>query len=213
MAVVSLDILAERALLRLPYNHHRFWAEAQLFILAVLAKRAGYLTPDKREEVVQETIAHYLGADPEKLVDTPAIDLLAGAITAAIRTVRANNASPGERTRWRRDDDKPNRVAAEQVEQIVTPAAVERALVKEGDHAHLDLDRFPSPAATSAFYNVECAIDAEWSLRRAPPNVAVALRLIHLDDVPVGAAATFVGMDRFKLRREVKSLTTLLLAA
>jgi hypothetical protein len=60
---------------------------------------------------------------------------------------------------------------------------------------------------------VEDRIDADWALRRAPPNVATALRLICLDGVRVDMAAHAVGLDRYKLYREVAAISAALVAA
>ena len=60
---------------------------------------------------------------------------------------------------------------------------------------------------------VEDRINGDWALSRAPLNVASALRLICLDGVRVDMAAQAVGLDRFKLYREVAALSAALAAA
>ena len=68
------------------------------------------------------------------------------------------------------------------------------AAIEAGDRC-IDFDLFADPSALTAQRNVEDRLEAEQILRRAPPEVAVALRLIYLNDEPVEAVVVRSGQE------------------
>lgn len=121
---------------------------------------------------------------------------------AAIRAVRASYAPPGQRTR---PSGKPvgDRIAPEDVGRVVDPKTLERSMAGEGADRAIDLDLLVHPRAEADVKAFEDADAIDVVLALAPPQVAAALRLIHIHGHPVETVAAEAGISRFVLYRRI----------
>lgn len=209
MSGVTLNILIESALLQRPYHQQRLGLQATRYCRAITNRFCADFPEDRHEEVLGQAFAELMSTGPDALAIRSGSSIFRRAIFAAIRIVRADYAPPGHRTRRMPADMPPQKVAAEDIGRIADRQIIERCTVGEVGDRHLDLDLLENHAATDAIKQCEDRVDAEWALRRAPPNVAKALRLIHLDDAPVSVAAHSVGLSRFALHRQMTIFTAL----
>ena len=214
MRGVSLNTLIEAAVTEQPYNHQRLGLQAKRYCSVISGKLCSDLPEDLHDDIFQQAFVELFRIGAGALERLSGLALFRRAIFVAIRVVRADYAPPGRRTRKARDGAPPERVAAEDIGWIAEGDHVQRATVIGTDNTpYIDFDQFQSAAAAVAMKQVEDRIDADWALRRAPPNVATALRLICLDGVRVDMAAHAVGLDRYKLYREVAAFSAALVAA
>jgi len=209
MSGVTLNILIESALLQRPHHQQRLGLQAMRYCRAITNRFCADFPEDRHEEVLGQAFAELMAAGPEALAIRSGLSIFRRAIFAAIRIVRADYAPPGRRTRRMPTGTPPEKVAAEDIGRIAGNQAIERCTVGEPGDRHLDFDLLESRAAADAIKQCEDRVDAEWALRRAPPNVAAALRLICLDDAPVSVAAHIVGLSRFALHRQTTAFTTM----
>lgn len=211
---VSLNTLIEAAVTQQPYNHQRLGLQAKRYCTVISGKLCSDLPEDLHDDIFQQAFVELFRIGAGALERLSGLAAFRRAIFVAIRIVRADYAPPGRRTRKAREGAPPERVAAEDIGWIAESEDLQRATVIGTDSvAHIDFDQFESPAAAAALKQVEDRIDADWALRRAPPSVASALRLICLDGVRVDTAAQAMGLDRFKLYREVAAFSAALAAA
>jgi DNA-directed RNA polymerase specialized sigma24 family protein len=164
--------------------------------------RAPDLPEDLIEDVAQEAMLNLFAAGPSALSRTPPLKLLRHSVLASIRNVRADHAPPGQRTRRYREEPR-DRIAPEDVVRIADVETVTAATINEGDHSYIDVDRFPCPAADRWVAEVEQRVTIETALAKVPPNIAQALRLIHLDEQPMVEVAKLAGISRFVLHRRI----------
>ena len=195
------------------YNHRRFGEAVRAYAGRMCRARAPDLPDHLIEDIAQEALANLLGAGPIALGQTPPLKLLRHAVLAAIRTVRADHAPPGQRTRRYRDEPH-DRVAAQDADRIPDADALASATVTEGGHAALNVDRFPCPAAERVIAEAEQRVVIAVMLAGAPPIIAQALRLIYLEQRSVSEVAALAGMSRFALHRRLeRHCTTFRMAA
>lgn len=209
MRGVTLNILIESALLQRPYHQQRLGLQAGRYCRAITNRFCADFPEDRHEEVLGQAFAEMMSAGPNALTIRSGLSVFRRAIFAAIRIVRADYALPGHRTRRMPADMPPPKVAAEDIGRIADRQAIERCTIGEVGDRHLDLDLLENHPAADAIKQCEDRVDAEWALRRAPPNVAKALRLIYLDEAPVSVAAHSVGLSRFALHRQMATFTAL----
>lgn len=203
MSGVTLNILIESALLQRPHHQQRLGLQAKRYTRAVTNRFCSDFPEDRHEEVLQQAFTELLSAGPDGLATRSGLSLFRRAIFAAIRIVRADYAAPGRRTRTAPPGALPDKIAAEDIGRIADARTVERCTVGDAGDARIDFDLFESHEAAAAIKQCEDRVDAEWALRRAPPDVAAALRLICLDGERVEAAAEAVGVSRFVLHRRM----------
>ncbi len=203
MSGVTLNILIESALLQRPYHQQRLGLQAARYCRAITNRFCADFPEDRHEEVLGQAFAELMSCGPDALAVRSGLSIFRRAVFAAIRIVRADYALPGRRTRQMPADPPVPKVAAEDIGRIVDRQVVERCTVGEQGDRHLDLDLLESHAAADGIKQCEDRVDVEWALRRAPPSVARALRLIYLDDAPVSIAADTVGLSRFALHRQM----------
>jgi len=205
MRGVTLNDLIELALMQRPHHQQRLGLQAKRYCRAITNRFCADFPEDRHEEVLGQAFAELMTVGPATLDGRSGLSLFRRAIFASIRIVRADYAAPGKRTRRSGMTMPPPKIAAEDIGRFVDGEAIERATVSHPKGAYLDFDAFESATAADAIKQCEDRVDAEWALRRAPPGVAVALRLIHLDDEPVAKAAAAVGMSRFDLYRHTQA--------
>ena len=203
VSIVTLDVLIEAAVNRQPYNNQRLGREVERYARRVSLARARHLPEDLHGEIAQEAIANLFAAMPDTLLRTTPRKLLRNAVFAAIRTVQANNAPPGKRTRSS-SEPAHDRVAPGDIARIPSAKTLEAATVREGDHAVIDIDRLSCPSAWAAIQAVEDRIDVACLMAHASPLVSKALRLIHLDDQPTSDVALEAKISRFALNRQIE---------
>jgi hypothetical protein len=126
------------------------------------------------------------------------LQLFGKAVISAIRKVRADNAAPGERTRPS-GQAQFSKVAAEHADKIVRVAEGSAA------RAEFNLAAVPDPAGERAIKDLEARIDLARVMSTAPPSVASALRLIHIENNPVQVVAALQGVNRVTLYRRIEN--------
>lgn len=209
VSTIGLDQLIQAALTGQPYNQQRLGKEAERYSLRLSLAKAPDLPEDLHDEICLQAFVELMQFGAAALERHSGRILFRNAVLAAIRSVRASYAAPGEQTRTpspERIDQAPSfKVAAEDVGRIPDGEVIERATVAQGEFGYIDFDRLPDRKQDIAVQRVEDRIEADEALRLAPPEVARALRLIHLDDVTMGAAAARVGVSRFVLSPRIKA--------
>lgn len=209
VSTVSLDHLIRAALTGQRYNQQRLGKEAERYSLRLSRARAPDLPEDLHDEICLQAFVELMNMGAGALERHRGRVLFRHSVLAAIRSVRASYAAPGERTRTpkrERPDQPPSfKVAAEDVGRIPDAYAIERATVTQGDFGYIDFDRLPDRRQDVALQRIEGGIEADGVLRHAPPEVARALRLIHLDDITLGAAAARIGISRFVLAPRIET--------
>lgn len=205
VSTVNLDHLIKAALTGQPnYNQQRLGREAERYSLRLSRAKAPDLPDDLHDEICQQAFVELMNVGAVALTKNSGKILFRRAVLAAIRSVRATYAPPGQRTRTAKEP-RFAKIAAEDVGQVADPRAIERSSVSEGDFAFIDFDRFRDRRLEAEMQRVEDAIDGKAILKRAPDGVARALRLIHLDGEPLEAAATQSKVSRFVLSRRIKA--------
>ena len=216
---VTLDQLIQSALTGQPYNQQRLGAEAERYSLRLTRAKAPDLPEDLHEEICLEAFVELFKVGASALTKHSGRILFRRAVLAAMRTVRASYAPPGERTRPAKRKSAAAqqmglaKIAAEDVGRIADAQAVEGNTVIEGDFGHIDFDRFPDRQQQVEIHRVEFRIEADAVLKHARPEVARALRLIHLDDNTIEEAAQQVNLSRFVLKRRMDTFCAGLQAA
>ncbi|MFD2236710.1 hypothetical protein [Aureimonas populi] len=201
---VTLDQMIRALVLGTPYNNPRFGREADRYARRITNRYASDLPEDFHEEVVHEAIADLMEIGAQALDDRSGLALFRRAVINAIRTIRANYAPPGRRTRL---TGKPLNaaIAAEAAERIPSPEQIEAATVLIGEHPMLDIDGFADPASAEPVYRFECAQDAGRIMASAPEAMRQVLHLIYFDDAPIQAVAAGLGLSRFALHRRIET--------
>lgn len=200
----TFDDLIKAALMGQPYNQRRLGDEAQRYARRLSKAKAPDLPEDLHEEVCQQAFAELFRIGAGGLDQRSGKVLFRRAVLAAVRVVRASYAPPGQRTRASKDQSI-SRVAAEDIGQIADHAALERSRVSDESGGYIVFDRFADPRVAAEFQQIEDALDVAALLKGASADIALALRMIHENDEPVGVAAAVVGMDRFTLNRRLKA--------
>jgi hypothetical protein len=209
VTTVTLDQLIQAALMGQPYNHQRLGAEAERYSRRLTRAKAPDLPDDLHEEICHEAFVELFKVGAGALTKHSGRILFRRAVLAAMRTVRASYAPPGERTRpalrksAAAQRPTPTRVAAEDVDRIADAQTVESNTVIEGDFGYIDFDRFPDRQQQVDIHRVEFRLEADAVLKYARPEVARALRLIHLDDNTIEEVAQQVNLSRFVLKRRM----------
>lgn len=205
MRGVTLNDLIVAALMQRPHHQQRLGLQAKRYCRAITSRFCADFPEDRHEEVLSQAFAELMAVGPDALEGRSGLSLFRRAVFASIRIVRADYAAPGTRTRRAGIALPPPRIAAEDIGRFADGEAIERATTSHPKGAYLDFDAFESVVAADTIKRCEDRVDAEWALRRAPPGIAVALRLIHIDDEPVAKAAAAVGMSRFDLYRHTQA--------
>lgn len=220
VTTIRLDDLIEAALTNKPYNQQRLGREVERYSRRISKARAPDLPDDLHDDVAQEAMALLFKAGVAALAADTGKAVLRKAVLKAVRIVRASFVPPGQRTRPATGErtrvmaGKQMRVAAsaelasvaaEDVGRMVDAKAIERATVGEGVNRAIDFDLLVHPDAEAAVKQVEERMEIDFILGQAPSVVARSLRLIHLDDVSVEAAAAAAHLSRFALSRQVKA--------
>lgn len=219
VTTVTLDQLIHGALVGLPYNQQRLGIEAKRYSLKLTRSKAPDLPDDLHEEICNEAFFELFRLGPGALSKHSGRILFRRAVLKAMRTVRASYASPGERTRpaSQKIDATllPTRpkVAAEDIDHIADATTVESNMFVEGNFRHIDFDRFPDHRQQVEIQRVERRLEADAVLKGASPEVARALRLIHLFDKTMEEAAQQVNVSRFVLKRRIDAFCCELQAA
>lgn len=206
VSTVTLDHLIKAALTGQPnYNQQRLGREAERYSLHLSRAKAPDLPDDLHDEICQQAFVELMNVGAAALAKHSGKILFRRAVLAAIRSVRATYAPPGQRTRTAKEP-RFAKIAAEDVGQVADPRAIERSSIREGDFAFVDFDRFRDRRLEAEMQRVEDAFDGEAILKRAPDDgVARALRLIHFDGEPLEAAAAQAKVSRFVLSRRIKA--------
>lgn len=212
VSTVTLDDLIKAALTGQPYNQQRLGREAARYARRLSKSKAPDLPEDLHDDVGQQAFVELFQADPGALAKHGGKRLFRRTVLAAIRTVRASYAPPGQRTRTSKEQQHPC-VAAEDVGRVADPREVERCRVTENGGIVIDFDLFPDRRAAAEFQRVEDALDVNAVLSKAPDQVAWALRLIHLNDEPVEAVAAQAQISRFTLNRRFTAFYEFMRAA
>jgi hypothetical protein len=212
VSTVTLDHLIKAALTNQPYNQTRLGNEAQRYARRLSKAKAPDLPEDLHDDIFQQAFVELLHAGPAGLALHSGKALFRRAVLAAIRTIRATNAAPGQRTRMTKDPHQP-RVAAEDVGRVADTRTLERCTVTVGAQAFIDFDLFADPGAEAAMRHVEDVIDVDAVLALAPEPVAWALRLIHLNDEAVETVAAQAHISRFALNRRFNAFYEFVRAA
>ncbi len=201
---VTLDQMIRALVLGTPYNNPRFGREADRYARRITNRYASDLPEDFHEEVVHEAIADLMEIGAEALDDRSALALFRRAVINAIRTIRANYAPPGRRTRL---TGKPLNaaIAAETAGHIPSPEQIEAATVLVGEHAVLDVDGFADPSSAEPVYRFEREQDAGRIMASAPEAMRQVLQLIYFDDTPIQVVAAGLGLSRFALHRRIEA--------
>jgi DNA-directed RNA polymerase specialized sigma24 family protein len=201
---VTLDQMIRALVLGTPYNNPRFGREADRYARRITNRYASDLPEDFHEEVVHEAIADLMEIGAEALDDRSALALFRRAVINAIRTIRANYAPPGRRTRL---TGKPLNAAisAEAAGHIPSPEQIEAATVLVGEHAVLDVDGFADPSSAEPVYRFEREQDAGRIMASAPEAMRQVLQLIYFDDTPIQVVAAGLGLSRFALHRRIEA--------
>lgn len=215
MRGVTLDDLLTAALTGLPYHQLRLGREAKRYARRITNRACPDFPDDRHEEVCHEAFVALWMRGAGALAHGTALKAFRKAVIAAARTVRRDYAAPGERTRpaSRKNAPPPPRVAAEDIGAIPDDDMLARATVTEGEHSYVDVDRLSSVGAAAAMTAIETCLDVERILATAPVPIATALRLIHVDDLPVATAAQIVALSRFQLRRRIDAFQAVWAAA
>lgn len=219
VSTVTLDHLIQAALTDQPYNQPRLGAEAERYSLRLTRAKAPDLPDDLHEEICLEAFVELFKVGASALARHRGRILFRRAVLAAMRTVRASYAPPGERSRPAKrksaatQQPVPKRVAAEDVDRIADAQTVESNTVIEGDLGYIDFDRFPDRQQQVEIHRVEFRVEADAVLKHAPAEVARALRLIHLDDNTIEEAAQQVKISRFVLKRRMDAFCSDMQAA
>lgn len=199
LSTITLNQLLTAALTGQPYNQRRLGQHLALYALRVSMRRAWWLPIDLHEEIGQEAFADLWQNKATLLANKTAKRAFRDCVVKAARTIQANYAAPGKRTRSYKSNQK-DKVAAEQVEYIASFLAV-----APGDAADQDsgLNGFPCPTAAAERISVEAKMDVEVVLRSAPSVVRRALELIYFDAMPKQEAAAMLKISRFSLSRKI----------
>lgn len=209
---LTLAHLIMAAIQRQKRHHLRFGTEALKYTRSIVHRRAPDLAEDLHEEVCNEAIVQMWRRDLSGVTLATAKRTLRKSILKAIRIVRAKNAPPGVRTRHQKVPGK-SRVAAEHIGMIAAGASAKYRAANEGERGEVDSGAVPDVTSAIVLDGIEQRIDIQKLLPKAPAPVERALRLIHLDDVPVAVAAEAVGLDRFALARVTKAFSSVARAA
>lgn len=205
MRGVTLDNLLTAALTGQPYHQLRLGREAKRYARRITNRACPDFPEDRHEEVAHEAFVALWWRGAGVLSQGTALNAFRKAVIAAVRTVRRDYAAPGDRTRppSRMAPPAPSRVAAEHIGMIPDGETLAHATMTKGEHSYIDLDRLPSAEATAEIAAIETRIDLERIVATAPTPVATALKLIHLDGIPVAEVAKVVALSRFQLHRRI----------
>ena len=212
VSTVTLDHLIRAALTKQPYNQQRLGREAQRYARRLSNAKAPDLPEDLHDDVYQQAFVELLHAGPDGLALRSGKALFRRAVLAAIRTVRATSAAPGQRTRKTKELHQPC-VAAEDVGRVASSRTIERCTVADGADVFIDFDLFADRRAALEMQRIEDAIDVGAILAQAPEQVAWALRLIHLNDQSAETVAAQAQVSRFALNRRFTAFYEFMRAA
>lgn len=187
------------------YNNERFGKAVFAYSRAISKSRASDLPEDLHEEVAQEALCRLLRRGPKALKNKSGVTLLRNTVLAAIREIRANYAPPGQRSRTY-DDAKTPCVAAEHIGLIPDADELARCAVPDQKGAY-NFDKFQHPAAAAEIAAFENQSEVAAILNEAPPLVSSALRLVYLEDEPIGATAQSLSVSRFAMKRAVEAFS------
>lgn len=203
VSTIDLEFLIRAALTGQPHNARRLQDEAERYARRLSKAKAPDLAADLHEDVFQEAQCLLIQWGAAGLAKRTGKQLFRQAVMRSIRTVRANNAPPGEKTRWTREPPPTPLVAAEDIGQVADSREIERCTVPDLGGVVIDFDKFPDRRAMEVLAQAEVEIDLAAILARAPVGVATALRQIHLEDMPVQMAANLAQVSRFTLHRRI----------
>lgn len=200
---VTLNVLITAALTGRQYNHSRFGDAVKRYARKISNASCPDFPEDLHDEIAQEAIAGLFETGAAALATKSGTAMLRRAVLNAIRTVRSSYAPPGRRTRPpKKGAPEPvAKAAAEHVSVIVSADTLAAASDPVDEHMVVDFDRLASPQAAYALRQKEDEIALDWALRRAPPNIAAALRLVCVDGETLGDAAATLSVSRFRLSR------------
>lgn len=204
MRGVTLNVLITAALTGRPYNQARFGNAVMRYTRKISRRACPTLPDDLHEEIAQEAVAELIAGGGAGLATRSGQALLRRAVLSAIRIIRSNYAAPGRRTRppVKGKPELIGLIAAEDGAAIIDTETIARVTDTQGDGA-MDFDQLESPAAAQALRGMEDAVELGWALRRAPPSIAAALRLVCVEGQPLGTAAIAVSLSRFTLSRRM----------
>lgn len=201
---ITLDQMIRALVLGTPYNNPRFGQQADRYARRITIRFAADLPDDFHEEVVHEALADLMEIDAAALAHRSGLSLFRRAVINAIRTIRANYAPPGRRTRLMGKPMSPT-VAADAVDQIPTKRQVGQATVIVGDMPMIDVDAFADPRSDGPIRQFECARDADRIMAAAPASLRRVLQLVYFDEVPAQAVAAQLHLSRFALHRRIEN--------
>ncbi|MBY3081869.1 MULTISPECIES: hypothetical protein [Rhizobium] len=195
VVTVGLDQLFAAALTGKSYNEMRLGKEAHRYARVISKARASDLPDDLHDEIFQQAFTDLWEKGSGAIATVGGKEAFRTAVIAAIRTVRANYAPAGEKTR--RSASKPGhgKVSADQVQNIATAGAI-AAQAGEGAICL---------AAQRAADQVECSIDAHRILEQAPEPFRNWMHRLHFDDDKLEAIAKDACLSRFALRRRLET--------
>ncbi len=200
---ITLDDLLRLALTGQPYNQQRLGNEAYRYARRISGTRCSDLPDDLHVDIFHQAFAEFLGAGSAGIQTQSPKQAFRRAIYTAIRAVRASYAPPGRRTRYRSSEVCDAKVAAEDVGRVIGSRELEQCILRDRGSVVLDFDRVASPAAANVIKQIEDRLTVEVVMARAPSEVALALRSIHIDDESVESVATRMGISRFSLNRRI----------
>ena len=191
----TLDDLIHAALTGGRYNHSRLGLEARRYALAISKAKAGDLADDLHEEIFTQAFVHLFQWGADILTKRSGKSAFRRAVLAAIRTVRANYAPPGERTRKGKSVVLTHKIAADAVGAL-SAARSDADEVEDRADDDVDIDGVIDPRADEGVRQFEAEHDVDVVLAFAPSRVTAALRLIHQYDHQVTTVAAGLGLDR-----------------
>jgi len=204
VSTITLDQMIRALVLGTPYNNSRFGREADRYARRITLRFGSDLPEDFHEEVVHEALADLMEIGAAALTNRSGLGLFRRAVINAIRTIRANYAPPGRRSRLIGKPSSPT-VAADAIGRIPDAKQVEGATVIFGEMPMIDVEAFGDPRSDQPIHRFECEQDAGRIMATAPEPMRRALQLIYFDEVPLQEVAAQFDLSRFALNRRIET--------
>lgn len=201
-STITLDNLITAALTGQPYNQVRLGNEARRYARRVSNAKAFDLPDDLHDEICQQAFVELFQKSAADLAKHGGKRLFRLAILSAVRTVRSNYTPAGQRTRPIKRQHG-NSVDAGNIKQGSKLRIGTCGQISDARNTSSDLYDFPDSHAEARLKQVEDVIDMTRILATAPPEVAKALRLVHISGETMQSASIQLNLSRFTVSRRV----------